>query len=263
MKGKAQTDDAAKVALVIADSINEWAALSNLLIEAGSIANAAESETKASLWAQHGPKGLLSPPPPPMPPTAQQHAMIEANKVRALRAHREAWSASAPYAWLSAQPGFGSAIERLLTGRKRISGTSDALQREARAIRLIVNAVVDWAIVRTGRETHDLRLYLTREQMRDAAELATKLVQVIGAALWTGSEVTSNQYQCGYHTDIKRQTLQEILKQLATDLNTRSTEPSGGARNDATAADRRLIMSLANSFHAQLGSEHRLVIRGI
>jgi hypothetical protein len=140
---------------------------------------------------------------------------------------------------------------------------SDSLQREARAIWLIVNAVVDWAIVRTGRETHDLRLYLTREQMREAAELATKLDQVLGAALWTGSEVTSTWYQSGYYTDIKYQTLREILKQLATDLNARSAERSGGARNDATAADRRLIMALANRFHAELGDEYHLAIRGI
>jgi hypothetical protein len=263
MRGKAQTDDAAQVAQVIADSINDWAALSHLLIEAGSVANTAESETKASLWAQHGPKGLLSPPPPPMPSAAHQHEMIEASKARALRAHREAWSASSPYVWLCTQPGFSAAIEPLLAGRKRISGTSDALQREARAIRLIVNAVIDWAIVRTGRETHDLRLYLTREQMREAAELASKLERVLGAALWSGSEVTSTRYESGYSTDIKYQTLQEILKQLATDLNTRSTEASGGARNDATAADRRLIMTLANRFHAHLGDEHRPAIRGI
>jgi chromosomal replication initiation ATPase DnaA len=99
--------------------------------------------------------------------------------------------------------------------------------------------------------------------MREATELASKLERVLGAALWSGSEVTSTRYESGYSTDIKYQTLQEILKQLATDLNTRSTEASGGARNDATAADRRLIMTLANRFHAHLGDEHRPAIRGI
>jgi hypothetical protein len=194
-----------------------------------------------------------------MPSAAHQHEMIEASKARALRAHREAWSASSPYVWLCTQPGFSAAIEHLLAGRKRISGTSDALQREARAIRLIVNAVIDWAIVRTGRETHDLRLYLNREQMREAAELASKLERVLGAALWSGSEVTIQSYETGHAST----TLRQLLKRLAADLSQRDAERGRAPRNDAGAADRWLIATLANRFHAHLGDEHRPAIRGI
>jgi hypothetical protein len=263
MRGKAQTADAAKVALVIADSINEWAALSDLLMQAGSVADTAESETKAALWAQYGPKGLLSPPPPPMPPVANQDEMIRANRLRALRAHREAWSASAPYVWLCTQPGFSAAleslltaIERLLTDQKHVSGTSDALQREARAIRLIVNAVMDWAIVRTGSETHDLKLYLNRDQMREAAKLASKLERVLGAAFWSGSEVTTQSYKTGRAST----TLRQLLKRLAADLSQRDAERGRAPRNDPGAADRWLIATLANRFHGELGDEYRPAI---
>ena len=263
MRGKAQPDAAAETAQHIADSINGWAALSDLLMQAGPIANAAESATRAELWAAHGPKGLLSPPPPPMPPAAAQHAMIESRKARALRAHREVWSASQPYVWLSAQPGFTKAVDRLLVNQKRITAESESLLREATVTRLIVNEITHWAIIRTGRETHDLQLHLNREQMRDAATLADKLEQVLGAALISGSNATTTTYRSGYGATTRHESLQAILKRMATDLRERDAESGRAPRNDPGAADRRLIATLANCFHGELGDEHRPAILGI
>ena len=262
MKGKAQTDDAAKAAQHIADSINGWVALSDLLMQAGSIANAAETATRAELWAAHGPKGLLSPAPPPMPPAAAQHAMIEGSKARALQEHRAAWSASPPYAWLCARPGFAMAMQRLLK-RRRTTTAADDLLLEATVTRLIVNEITHWAIIRTGRKKHDLRMYLNREQMRDAAALAAKLEQVLGAALISGSDATTATYRSGYGATTRHESLRAILKRMATDLRERDAESGRAPRNDPGAADRRLIATLANRFHAELGDEHRPAVLGI
>ena len=261
MKGKAQTDDAAKVALVIADSINEWAALSDLLMQAGSIANAAESETRAELWAAHGPMGLLSPPPPPMPPRATQHERIESRKALALQEHRAAWRASPPYAWLCARPGFAMAMQRLLK-RRRTATTADDLLREATVTRLIVNEITHWAIIRTGRETHDLRLHLTRKQMRDAATLATKLEQVLGAAFISGSDATTATYRSDYSATARHESLRAILKRMATDLRERVAESGRAPRDDSSTADRRLIGALATRFCSELSDcDHRQATR--
>jgi hypothetical protein len=260
MRGKARTDAAALAAQEIVSSIKGWIELSNLLMQAGSVASAAESATRAELWTTHGPKGLLNPVVPPMPAPAALHELVESRKAQALQAHRAAWSASPPYAWLCAQPGFAMAMRRLLKRRKTTTAADDLLH-EATVTRLIVNEIEQWAIIRTGRETHDLRLYLTRKQMRDAAALATRLEQALGAAIWSGSAVTRESFRSGYR-DIKHQSLRGILKQLAVDLRERDSESGRAPRNDSSTADRHLIAALATRFCLELSDrDHRQATR--
>lgn len=244
-----KTAEAAQVAESIAESIKEWHELTARLSRAGTLANQAAAEARAELNAKHGPQGLLCPPPPPWPVKSAQDHLITRRKVQALQRHRAVWTKTEPFAWLSARPGFSEALKQLLQPVKKATEvTAESLLLEARVVRLIVGEVTIWALMRTGREAHDLQLHLTRSQMRKAAALATKLGAVLGLAYHSGSEVSREIYST-YDPNVPEQSLRGLLKQLATDLQAKAAEPSKPPRNNPTVVDRYLIATLANGFH--------------
>jgi len=265
MRGKAQTDTAALVAQEIISSIKDWVELSKQLMQAGSIASDAEFVARSAADDVFGPKGLLYPAPARRPPPAEIRVGVEAYKAHALRAYQARWSETGPYVWLSARPDFSQAMQRLLISKRgEARFESETLLREAAALELIVSAVMDWAVLKTGASSkRGLRLYLNRKQMDDAAVLAAKLHQLLGVATWSGSATTKKIYQSGLLGSGGGQSLREILWQLKTDLQAREKKSSRSPRNDPGTADRWLIATLANRFRAEFGAEHRLAIREI